>query len=175
MELVWAGLACYMRFEVGNGSKVLFQYDVCCGELPLKVLFPELFTIACGKDVWVVENMQINNGIIHWNILLTRPMQDWEVDEVARFFELLYYQKVRYGDEDKICWIPLKRKSFKVKSYYQVLSTPRRSTFSWKSIWKVKISPQVAFFVWMATLGKILTLDSLHTRNIIVFEWCCSL
>jgi len=53
-----------VRYKVGDGSKVLFWHDVWCGELPLKVLFPELFTIGCGKDVWVEENMQIQNGNI---------------------------------------------------------------------------------------------------------------
>jgi hypothetical protein len=46
-----------VRYEVGYGSKVLFWRDVWCGELPLKILFLELFTIACGKDAWVKENM----------------------------------------------------------------------------------------------------------------------
>jgi hypothetical protein len=31
----------------------------------------------------------------------------------------------------------------------------------------------VAFFVWMATLGKILTLNNLTNMNIIVVDWCC--
>ena len=43
----------------------------------------------------------------------------------------------------------------------------------WKSIWKSKAPTRVAFFVWMAVLGKILTLDNLRKKNIIVMEWCC--
>jgi hypothetical protein len=27
--------------------------------------------------------------------------------------------------------------------------------------------------VWTATLGKILTMDNLRKRNVIVVEWCC--
>jgi len=42
----------HVRYEVGDGSKVLFWHDVWCGELPLKTLFSELFLIACGKDGW---------------------------------------------------------------------------------------------------------------------------
>lgn len=38
---------------------------------------------------------------------------------------------------------------------------------------KVKAPPSVVFFVWMAILGKILTLDNLRKMNIIVMEWCC--
>lgn len=40
---------------------------------------PELFTIACKKD-------------------------NWEVDAVSRFYEVLYSPKVRYGGVDTICW-----------------------------------------------------------------------
>jgi hypothetical protein len=60
--------------------------------------------------------MQIQNGNIHWNILFTGPMHDWEVKVVSRFFEFLYSQKVRYGGGDTICLIPSKRKSFDLKS-----------------------------------------------------------
>jgi len=31
----------------------------------------------------------------------------------------------------------------------------------------------LAFFVWMAALGKILTLDNMRKRNITVVNWCC--
>jgi hypothetical protein len=62
---------------------VLFWHDVWFEKLPLKVLFPELFTIACGKDTWMEENMQIQNGHIHWNILFIRLMHDCEVEVVS--------------------------------------------------------------------------------------------
>jgi hypothetical protein len=54
----WDVFVEHVRYEVGDGSKVLFLHDVWCGELPLKTFFPELFLIACGKDAWVEENMQ---------------------------------------------------------------------------------------------------------------------
>jgi hypothetical protein len=83
-----------VRYVIGNGSKVLFWHDVWCGEIPLKTLFPELFLIASGKDAWVEENMQRQNGTILWNILFSRPVHDWEVEVVSRFFEMLYALKV---------------------------------------------------------------------------------
>jgi hypothetical protein len=63
----------------------------------LKVSFPKLFTIACGKDVWVADNMQPQNGNIYWNIIFTRPVHDWEVEAVLGFFEM-YSQRVRHRD-----------------------------------------------------------------------------
>jgi hypothetical protein len=32
--------------------------------------------------------------------------------------------------------------------------------------------PGVAFFVWLATLGKILTMDNLRKWHVIVVNWC---
>jgi hypothetical protein len=61
---------------------------------------------------------------------------------------------------------------FEIRSFYHVLSIPAASPFSWKSIWSGKALLRVAFFVWTA-LGKILTLDNLRKRNIIVVDWCC--
>jgi hypothetical protein len=40
------GFAKHVSYEVGDGSKVLFWHYVWCGEQPLKVLFPELFTFV---------------------------------------------------------------------------------------------------------------------------------
>jgi hypothetical protein len=120
--------------------------------------------------------MKVHNGSIHWHVLFTRPMHDSEVEVVSSFFELLYSQRVRHGGEDKLCWIPSKRKSFEVKSYYQVLSnhiSNVHASFPWKGIWKVKAPPRVAFFVWTVMLGKILTLDNLRKKNIIMMKWCC--
>jgi hypothetical protein len=53
-----------------------------------------------------------------------------------------------------MCWIPSKMKSFKVKSYYHMLSTSMSSLFPWKNIWKVKTPSRVAFFVWMTDFEK---------------------
>jgi hypothetical protein len=79
---------------------------------------------------------------------------------------------LKLGMEVRIRFVGFHRKgsSLKYKSYYQVLSTPIRSNFPWKSIWTVKAPMRAAFFVWTATLGKILTLDSLRKRNIIVLQ-----
>jgi hypothetical protein len=35
------------------------------------------------------------------------------------------------------------------------------------------VPPRVTFFTWTAVLGKMLTMDNLRKKNIIVMEWCC--
>ena len=124
---------------------MLFWHDVWCGEIPLKNLFPELLLIARGKDAWVEENMQRQNGTMLWNILFSCPVHDWEVEVVSRFFGMLYTLKVSREGEDKLCWVPARKKSFEVKSYYKLLSSPTQSSFPWKSIWKANVPSRVAF------------------------------
>ena len=60
---------------------------------------------------------------------------------------------------------------FEVKSFYSLLHAGNAQTFPWKGICRVKVPTKVAFFTWPAALGKILTMDNLQRRIIIVVEW----
>lgn len=44
--------------------------------------------------------------------------------------------------------------------------------FLWRAFGKIRLHREV-FFVWMTVLGKILTLDNLRKRHVIVMDWCC--
>jgi hypothetical protein len=43
----------------------------------------------------------------------------------------------------------------------------------WKSVWWTKVPLRIAFFVWLVALGKILTMDNLRKRHVIVVGVCC--
>jgi hypothetical protein len=116
----------FVIYNVGDESKIRFWHDLWCGDQPLKTSFPNLFSIACCKDVWVVDHMQ---NSLQWNIFFTRKVYYSEVDLVSSFFHLLYSIRLRKGGEDKICWIPCKRRKFEVRSFYHVLSIPTVSSF----------------------------------------------
>jgi hypothetical protein len=175
----WELFSKFIRFEVGDGTRIRFWQDVWCGDQPLKESFPVLFRIARNKEAWVSDHMQIMNEEIHWNVQFFREVQDWEVEVVIAFYSKLYETRRHMGRVDRICWIPAKRKCFEVRSYFGVLSPVSDryedgcSFFPWKGIWKVKVPLRVSFFVWTASLGKILTLDNLRKRGLIVMDWCC--
>jgi hypothetical protein len=97
---------------------------------------------------------------------------------VMAFYGKLYETRRHVGGVYRICWIPSKRKFFEVRSFVVLSNSSNRyevgcSSFPWKGIWKVKVPLQVSFFVWTASLGKILTLDNLCKRGLIVVNWCC--
>jgi hypothetical protein len=68
--------------------------------------------------------------------------------------------------------VPSCKGIFEVKSFYRVLSSFGSISFPWKSIWRSKAPPKVAFFAWTAIYSKILTLDNLRRRGIIVVNRC---
>ena len=45
--------------------------------------------------------------------------------------------------------------------------------FPWKSIRKPIALTKVAFLLWAASMGKILTVENLSKRHIILMSWCC--
>jgi hypothetical protein len=60
----------------------------------------------------------------------------------------------------------------KKKDYFRALSRAEGRGFPWKSVWSTKSPPRAAFFVWSAALGKILTLDNLRKKQVVVINRC---
>jgi hypothetical protein len=40
-------------------------------------------------------------------------------------------------------------------------------------VWRTQAPPRAAFFTWSAALGKILTVDNLRKRHLIIVDRCC--
>jgi hypothetical protein len=61
----------------------------------------ELYRIACVKDVAVADFIQFQGEAVHWQVNFIRLVQDWEIESISSFLELLYsinikrYEKVR--------------------------------------------------------------------------------
>jgi hypothetical protein len=64
---------------------------------------------------------------------------------------------------------------FEVKSFYRALSPSMSFSFPWKNIWRSKARPRVALFAWTATHGKILTVDNLRKKGmVLVIDVACA-
>jgi hypothetical protein len=100
----------------------------------LKEAFPGLYIIARFKEASIVDNVERSNGITQWNIQFTRLIHDWEVEVLTLFYRCLYDCKMRGVGDDKLWWLPLCKGIFKVKSFYQAISSFGSFSFPWKSI-----------------------------------------
>ena len=89
------------------------------------------------------------------------------------FMELLYSCHLNRGGLDLLKWSLTHSNKFEVKSFYKALLQPIHSSFPWRSVWKFKVPTRVAFSTWTAALGKILTIDNIRNRNVVILEWCC--
>ena len=91
---------------------------------------------------------------------------------LASFFRCLYDCKMRGVGVDKLWWVPSRKGLFEMKSFYRVLSLTGVTLFPWKSIWRFMAPSRVAFFAWTAARGKILTMDNLRRRGMVVVNRC---
>ena len=56
--------------------------------------FPEIFFISCDQDSSIAGLLQFNNGMKHWDLHFSRPVQAWELDSLDRFIDLIYSSSV---------------------------------------------------------------------------------
>jgi hypothetical protein len=106
-------------------------------------------------------------------VSFTREAHDWELEVFASFLQVLHSATMRQGIEDRLWWISSKRGLFKIKAFFLSLTCNECRRFPWKSVWRTQAPSRAGFFVWSAALGKILTMDNLRKRHIIVINWCC--
>ena len=69
----------HTSFVVGDGSRIKFWHDSWCGELPLRVQFPELFRLARVLEAIVADHICYIGSNCHWDITICRPVHDWEL------------------------------------------------------------------------------------------------
>ena len=77
---------------VGEGFHIRFWYDLWCGQIPLKDLYPDLFSRAMGKEASIFELITIssNGGSRSWNIQFLKALDEWEEERVFSFYEHVY-------------------------------------------------------------------------------------
>ena len=99
--------------------------------------------------------MVFSDGRFHWDVQFFCPMQDWELESIAFFMDIIYSTFVQGNGLDQICWKPTKTRGFEVRGYYHSLSLANAISFPSKMVWQEKFPSQVTFFPWSAALGKI--------------------
>jgi hypothetical protein len=159
--------------EVGDGANVNFWFAIWCGDHSLKEAFPEFFLLARNKNTLAADHLQIQNASIHWELDFSHPVQDLDLESIISFLDLLYSSSGNERGVDRLCWQRSTLKGFAVRSLYKALLLCEGRGVPWKVIWKPKVPPQVVVFVWTAVMGRILTIDNLRRRTILVVDWCC--
>jgi hypothetical protein len=87
---VWGHFSQLISFKVGDGSSLKFWLDSWCGEISLRDQFPELHRIASHPDALVQDLLTFDGTNFHWAVSFLLAVQDWELESVTLFMELIY-------------------------------------------------------------------------------------
>ena len=142
----WVQFAQYLRFEVGDGTRIKFWTDPWCESGPLKEAFPELYNISRDKEAWVADHLNYQNEVVTWSLNFIRPAHDWELEMISSFMDVLYQSGVKGYGPDKVWWQNSSGKGFQVKSFYKTLLPSIGTSVPWKIIWKTKVPPPGEIF-----------------------------
>lgn len=69
----------------------------------------------------MADLMQYTDTVLHWDVNFLRAVQDWELESLSNFMDMIYGASVKGSGQDKLCWKPMKNKGFMVSGYYRVL------------------------------------------------------
>jgi hypothetical protein len=118
----WHYFSNFIKLIPGDGSKISFWREAWCGNSPLSEVFPGLFSLASNKEATIADNFDVVSGSRQWNISFMRSLNDWEVEDLASLYSLLYSYNFG-GGADKMWWVPKRKGKFEVSSYYAILTS----------------------------------------------------
>ena len=87
----WNIFSLHVAFSMLERAKI-YSFGRWAGDLPLKLLFPNLFECSAEKDVFIsnVLDSQPDGEAKNWNLRFHRAFHDWEMDVVFSFFDFIY-------------------------------------------------------------------------------------
>ena len=118
-------------------------------------------------DIW-----DSGNGAGCWSLTFLRSLNDWEIDEMVRFLQILHNQNFRPTGEDMLLLKEVKEKSFSVKVMYKGYDISPAFDFPYRLIWNPVVPPKIGIFTWEAAWGKVLSLDNLKCRGMAFANRC---
>lgn len=84
----WGDCSRFVRFEIGDWSRISFWHEMWVADRTLKEAFPVFFSFAHFKEASIPNHLQFSNHTCQWNIIFIKVMHDWEIELVTSFFDL---------------------------------------------------------------------------------------
>lgn len=114
----WDDFLKHISFDVGLGNRVLERH-LPDQEATIDTMF------VC----------QTNGRNREWIISLCRDFNDWELESVVSFFNLIHSNAPTKEDSDWLTWRLNRQGIYDTRSYYHALQAHTGEPFPWKSIW----------------------------------------
>ena len=158
-----------MRKSVGNGQKTRFWLDVWIGEVPLKLVFPRLFSVTSDPLATISLQGYWDGPEWRWSFSWGRTLRARDKVEWTELQQLLAQVCLGPDEPDKLIWVPNKSGLFTVKSFCQEMSKTNPSTLKEAAhkLWKGIVPHRIEIFAWIAMMEKLNTREKLAKLNII--------
>jgi hypothetical protein len=144
--LGWDQFYNHLRFIVGKGDRVRLWHDRWCGDMALKDTFPTLFECASHQDVFLNDVMVWQNGRVVWNVSFRRDFNDWELDSVVMFLNLIESKAPLREVEDGSWWHLRQNGRFDIRSFYDSIREYPPCCFSLEEYLANQSSSSGSFF-----------------------------
>lgn len=113
----WENFLQHVKFWVGIGNRIHLWHDRWCGERTLKEAFPDLFDYASTREATIESVLLRQNGGIDWNVSFVRNFNEWEMENVASFLNLLNSHIPASSDPDALYWHLKRDGGFDIRSF----------------------------------------------------------
>lgn len=148
------------KISLGDGDKCLFWHDSWLPDGPLKLRFPNLFSIATRKNMTVKKEFQNANWIQALQNIATAP----DLSSFVELWELLRDVHL-LPRPDTIVWKWTASGAYSAASAYRCQFLGSHAPFDTKKIWRAHAEPKCRFFAWLVAHKKIRTADVLALRG----------
>ena len=128
--------------------------------------------MALNKEAKIADIWDGDRGLGCWSPTFLRPLNDWEIEETARFLQTLHEQNFCPSGVDKFLLKNDKEKGFSVKIMYKGFDLSPTFDFPYRLVWNLVVPPKIGVFAWEATWGKMLTVDQLKRRGMAFTNRC---
>ena len=98
------------------------------------------------KKAWVADFWNPRSEGVGWTLIFSRAFNDWELDLVERFLQMIQVIRVHRDVDDRMIWKTMRCGNFSVMSLYYFLEPGVSPLFLSGSIWRSCVPPKVAFF-----------------------------
>jgi hypothetical protein len=138
-------------FQVGNGKLCRFWEDSWAHEVPLKILFSDLYKLT--RDPFCYVNDCYEDG--NWFVDFKRCLSSQDYDRWLGLLHMLNDCSLTDNKADSVQWALEKKKMFTTKSLYRFLTDRGVSCRVAGIIWKCRVPLKIKFFLWQISNNKL--------------------
>lgn len=153
-----------VKFVVGNGESIRFWTDRWCGDNPLCLSFPVIFSYVSSPEISISDLARSG-----WDLQLRHALSPEEMTQWQQLAEL--FPQLSEEADQAVSWPHSASGRFSVKSLYSrlIVGSPRSK---FKDVWRAKIPLKIKIFMWQAIRGRLPVADQIRKRNGPGTEFC---